>query len=103
MVSEIIGIIFLLAGILLLRFPPKKINYLYGYRTQRSMANQAAWDKAQRFSSIEMIRIGIIQVIFGIIVIWLDVQVLTETLMSIVLMLLLVLFLFLRTEKAIKR
>ena len=28
--------------------PPKKINYMYGYRTRRSMASQQAWDLAHK-------------------------------------------------------
>ncbi len=31
------------------RFPPKKINHLYGYRTPRSMRSQEAWDCANQF------------------------------------------------------
>jgi uncharacterized membrane protein len=40
----------LLAGIGLFSYlkPPKKINDLYGYRTTRSMQNQANWDYAQK-------------------------------------------------------
>lgn len=31
-----------------LRRPPQQINGVYGYRTRRSMASQAAWDFAHR-------------------------------------------------------
>jgi len=34
------GLIFILAGFIMLKFPPKKINSLYGYRTSSSMKNQ---------------------------------------------------------------
>ncbi len=30
------------------KYPPKKINELYGYRTRRSMANQDIWDAANK-------------------------------------------------------
>jgi len=31
-------------------FPPKNINYLYGYRTSKAMRNQDTWDEANGYS-----------------------------------------------------
>ena len=42
----------LLLGWLLKKFPPKKINHLYGYRTQWSMKNEATWEAANTYSSL---------------------------------------------------
>ena len=39
------GLLFLLS-ILFYKFPPKKINRLYGYRTVKAMQNQQIWDFA---------------------------------------------------------
>ncbi|MCI2228572.1 SdpI family protein [Polaribacter sp. MSW13] len=39
------GLLFLLS-IIFWKFPPKKINNIYGYRTNRSMQNQTIWDFA---------------------------------------------------------
>ena len=39
------GLLFLLS-LIFWKFPPKKINNLYGYRTHRSMQNQEIWDFA---------------------------------------------------------
>ncbi|MFY0650908.1 MAG: SdpI family protein [Cyclobacteriaceae bacterium] len=33
-------------------FPPKKINMLYGYRTNRSMKTQEIWNESNRFFSM---------------------------------------------------
>ena len=52
------GLIFLLAGWIQFRFPPKKINHLYGYRTSTSMRNLEGWAFAQRYSARRMIRLG---------------------------------------------
>lgn len=41
-----IGLFFI--GALLYAFPPRKINYFVGYRTQRSMASQQNWDYANK-------------------------------------------------------
>lgn len=36
-------------GLIFLRWPPKKTNSFYGYRTQRSMQSQEAWQCANQF------------------------------------------------------
>ena len=43
------GFVFLVAGLVLLRFPPKKINGYYGYRTARSRRDIDSWNFAQRY------------------------------------------------------
>jgi hypothetical protein len=47
------GIIFCLAAFLHKRFPPKQINFFYGYRTRKSMKNIESWNFAQSLSSKE--------------------------------------------------
>lgn len=54
----LVGGIFIVTATIVLIFPPKKINYLYGYRTAASMRSQQRWDFAQRYSSIKMIQTG---------------------------------------------
>lgn len=55
----LIGIIFILSALIMLRFPPKKINHFYGYRTPNAMRNQQTWDFSQKYSSIKMLQLGI--------------------------------------------
>ena len=55
---SITGFVFLLAGWLLARYPPKSINWIYGYRTRRSMGSQERWDFAQKAAGREMVRSG---------------------------------------------
>ncbi len=45
----------LLVSIIFKILPPKKINYLYGYRSSRSMKNICAWNLANKYSSTLMI------------------------------------------------
>lgn len=45
------GLILVLTGWLTRRYPPQKINSVYGYRTKSSMRNQQTWDAAKRYSS----------------------------------------------------
>ena len=54
------GPIYIIAGIIMKKFPPKKINGLYGYRTSRSMRSKENWDFAQQYAAVEMIRWGIL-------------------------------------------
>jgi uncharacterized membrane protein len=65
------ALIILLAGLIWRRFPPRKINYLYGYRTQKSMKNQQTWDFANRIGAVMFIITGIILVLIGVLVYWL--------------------------------
>lgn len=57
-----IGLIFLLFGIILYFFPPKKVNIIYGYKTPKSMNSQESWNFAQNYSSIKMIQSGIFSI-----------------------------------------
>jgi uncharacterized membrane protein len=65
---QLIGIIFLIAGLISIKFPPKKINQLYGYRSPSSMKNQQTWDEANRFSSRYLVRLGLILVMIGLLI-----------------------------------
>jgi len=53
------GIIFVIAGLVAMYYPPKKINPVYGYRTTRSCKNQRNWDFAQRHGARMMLLTGI--------------------------------------------
>ncbi|NRD19664.1 SdpI family protein [Winogradskyella eckloniae] len=59
------GLIFLVIGFIMLKFPPKKINTLYGYRTVASMKSQKRWDFSQIYSAKEMIKIGVVLLLFS--------------------------------------
>lgn len=59
------GFIFIVAGFIQLKFSPKKINNLYGYRTTRSMMNQETWDFAQIYSSKLLMKLGFILALSG--------------------------------------
>ncbi len=56
----LVGVIFVIAAVVVYIFPPKKINYFYGYRTASSMKSQEAWDFSQRYSAVIMFRLGLI-------------------------------------------
>ncbi len=60
------GLLFALSGYILKTYPPKSINWWYGYRTSSSMKGQEQWDFAQVLAGREMIRSGAILFVFGI-------------------------------------
>jgi uncharacterized membrane protein len=51
--------LFIIVGLILVFFSPKKINYLYGYRTKRSMKNQQTWDYAQPRAGRQLVHLGV--------------------------------------------
>ena len=58
LVPIVCGSILLIAGFLLYKFPPKRINILYGYRTKSSMRNQETWDFSQRICAKVSMKAG---------------------------------------------
>jgi uncharacterized membrane protein len=98
----IVGFVFALAAIITLKFPPKKINSIYGYRTSRSMKNQENWDLAQRFSSQLMLKQGLIMLATAFLLEVLPIPKEAATLISLLLLLTSVINLFVQTEKKLK-
>ena len=41
------------------KYPPKKINYFYGYRTRRSMQNNETWSFANKYAAKLLINFSI--------------------------------------------
>lgn len=97
------GVIFVIVGFITKQFPPKKINHLYGYRTRSSMLSEDRWVYAQRISSREMVKTGLVMVfisLFGLVV---QLPPMTALIAGISILLILILIMFLRVENAIKR
>lgn len=101
--NTLVGVIFILSGLILLKYPPKKINSFYGYRTRHSKSTQKKWDFAQRYSAKELITQGAILLIIGIVGYILNIKELFEIGFGLVLILLSVILIFYKTEKAIKK
>jgi len=62
------GSISIIAGAIMLKFPPKEINMLYGYKTKRSMSNQKNWDFSQKFSALKMTQVGVILIVVSFVI-----------------------------------
>lgn len=66
----ILATFFVVLGLAMVKFPPRKINPWYGYRSQSSMKNRETWEYAQRVSSRRFILIGLVMFLV-VIVEWL--------------------------------
>ena len=97
------GIISIVAGLIMRKFPPKKINALYGYRTSSSMKNQKRWDFAQIYSSAEMIKIGFLNIVISFIGFIYFLTEITSMILGLTIMILSINVLLFRVENAIKK
>lgn len=55
----IIPLVMLIAGVLSAKKPPKNINVLVGYRTERSQKSKQAWNFAQKYFGILFLKTGV--------------------------------------------
>lgn len=60
------GVLFYLAGLIHYKFPPKRINYFYGYRTKRSMRNLEVWNFSQSYAAKKMQQMALYMILAGI-------------------------------------
>jgi uncharacterized membrane protein len=98
----ITGPIFVIAGIIMMKFPPKKINSLYGYRTFSSMKSQERWNFSQKYSAQELIKVGFILTLSSLIGLVFDLRENIGVLIGLGFMLIAIIVLLIRIEKAIK-
>jgi uncharacterized membrane protein len=99
----LLGSIFLITGLITNAFPPKKINPLYGYRTTRSMKNQANWDIAQRISTQKMIQGSLALIAFGFLKSILSLNEIAEVWIGVLSSIAVVIYIFYSTETELKK
>ncbi len=108
--TDIYFIIFVLTGLsyvvaswLMIKYPPKKVNNLYGYRTRRSKKSKESWDFAQSYSSKLMGNMGAVIGLIGIVLGFLRLPVNdTYILISVGLIISLSIIPIIKTEAALK-
>lgn len=102
LIAGLLGIIFIITGFLMYKFPPKKINPLYGYRTRQSMSSQEKWDFAQKFSSKLMFKSGVLLLVIGFLSFFINVSETVAIVIGIGSMFAVIIYLFFTTEKQLK-
>jgi uncharacterized membrane protein len=95
-------------GWILYKKTPKDINYVFGYRTKRSMTNENTWIFAQRYFGRRSIYLGLLLILMTIVLMLLvikkDNDVIANTSMVLVVCECIPLFLLIfATEKALKK
>jgi uncharacterized membrane protein len=65
---QLVGLILLIIGLIMSRFPPKKINAYYGYRMPSAMKNQETWDEANSYSATYMVKAGLVTIAIGVMI-----------------------------------
>lgn len=98
-----IGAVILFAGLLMFIFPPKKINYLYGYRTARSMKNIENWNFAQKLSSKLLMIIGIVAIVTGMIGTIFSIDEVLLNTIGVIELIILMILLFVKTESDLRK
>lgn len=96
------GGIFYLAALVLSKFPPKKINYLYGYRTKASMKSQESWNFSQNYTSKKMKYISLYIFIIGAFSIFLNIELMWSLWLGIIISILMPVLMILEVEKELK-
>ena len=97
------GVIFLAAAALMKIFPPHKINSLYGYRTASSMRSDAHWQFAQQYSIVRTIESGLFLLVVGVALEIIPTAEQVKLAIGLIALLSVPFYLFLRTERAIKK
>jgi len=60
LIPILVGPMLVIGGYILYKYPPKKINGLYGYRTPASMKSNERWSFAQNMAASEMMKLGVL-------------------------------------------
>ena len=102
LIPFLVGIIFIIVSMIMLKFPPKKINFWYGYRTPNSMKSQERWDFSQEYSAVEMRKMGVIMLVISFAGFLLPVDMLVKTAIGMAIMFGAIIYMFRRVETAIK-
>jgi len=100
--SLVCGVIFCAMGTYLYHYPPKKINYLYGYRTGSSMKSQERWTFAQKFSALQMAKGGIAMIVISLLAYFVPLSVDIKQFTGVGVVVACCAYLFFTTEKALK-
>ncbi|MFA7325984.1 MAG: SdpI family protein [Candidatus Kapaibacterium sp.] len=97
------GPVVIIIILITLKFPPKKINSLYGYRTKRSMASPEAWEFAQPYSGKMMLRYMVIYILTAAFSVPMkDIDPIIGVILSLIVMMVFMAIPIIKTEKELK-
>ena len=103
LILGVTGLIFYVAGYIQFKFPPKKINFLYGYRTKTSTRSQEVWNYAQTFSAKKIQLLGVYLFFGGILAYFISIDQFYGMWTGILLVIVSPVLLIFQIEKQLKR
>jgi uncharacterized membrane protein len=103
LLTTITGLPFVIAALITMQFPPKKINYIYGYRTKASMKTQDRWDFAQKYSAKQLLFCGLFLIGIGLLSMLITIEQPTSIYSAIIIIILPLIILFYNTETQLKK
>ena len=103
LILGVTGLIFYVVGYIQFKYPPKKINHFYGYRTRTSMQSQEVWNYAQTFSAKKIQHLGVYSFFGGILAYFVNIDQLYGMWIGISLVTVLPILLISKIEKELKR
>ena len=98
-----LGVLMLVVIAIVHLFPPKKINYLYGYRTPRSMKSQQHWDFAQPYSNKRMFEYALFLIALGLLLLLIQPEPEVNVIAGLIALVGMPFYIFIRTEKALRK
>jgi uncharacterized membrane protein len=96
------GITLMITAYVFRKYPPKKINNLYGYRTKRSMLDQERWDFSQPYAAKELMKSASALAISSVIGLFYNPDLVWGVILGLGLLIIVVIFMMIRVENAIK-
>ena len=102
-IGGICGIVFIILGIWLSKFPPKEINNWFGYRTTQSRKSSKHWQVAQIYAGKLTLVIGCVYIFIGLIPLFFQLTYEIQQLIAISSIAIGVLSLILFTERKLKK
>ena len=97
------GAVMFITGLVLMFFPPKNINHIYGYRSKKSMESEENWVFAQRYSAKLLVALGAAFVLLGFVCSWFSLSETISAIIAVVLVIISALFLIVKTESELKK
>lgn len=83
----LLPVIIILIGYLMNKYPPKKVNWIVGYRTRKAMKDENVWKKANEYCGALWIKIGLIMFVISLmlcVLTYLKVIVLSEAFLTVI-------------------
>ncbi len=103
LILGVTGLIFYVVGYIQFKYPPKKTNHFYGYRTRTSMQSQEVWNYAQTFSAKKIQHLGVYSFFGGILAYFVNIDQFYGMWIGISLVTVLPILLISKIEKELKR